>query len=170
MAEKLEDDKLIGIYIPTVQEELDRQYQRTRSQLVKSRGRVANQLKGKLLEFGLLSPDDDQVVSKKFIAKIRRLELPEELRFCIDLMISQWVYISTQILSVDQKIRQQIASGNRQIQIIKSVPGFGDISTITVSTEIINFLRFRNEKTTFSYVGLTPVSYTHLTLPTSAIV
>ena len=28
-----------------------------------------------------------------------------------------------------------------------------------MSTEIINFLRFRNEKTTFSYVGLTPCEY-----------
>ncbi len=156
MAEKLEDDKIVGIYVPSLQEELDRQYQRTRSQLVKSRVRIANQLKGKLLEFGFLSPTDDQVVSAKFISKIRRLSFPVELEFCVSTIISQWEHLTKLIRETERKIKEQIANGSRQIQIIRSVPGFGDISTITISTEIASFLRFRNEKTIFSYVGLTP--------------
>ena len=104
----------------------------------------------------MLSPDDDKVVSAKLIARIRRLDLAEELRFCINLIISQWEHITGLIREAEKKIRDQIANGNRQVKIIKSVPGFGDISTIIVSTEIVDFLRFRNEKTAFSFVGLTP--------------
>lgn len=156
MAELLEAKRLQGIYVPTLEEELARQYQRTRSQLMKARVRAGNQFKSKLFQFGYLGSEDDAVANKKFLQSVMEEDLPDELRLCLQTLYDQWLSLDSSIKALEGKIREQAASEQRQVQIIKSTIGVGDISAVIISTELLDFKRFRNQKTIFRITGLTP--------------
>lgn len=165
LAELLEAGRLKGIYVPTLEEELERQYQRSREQLLRARVKIGNQIKSKLFEFGFIDADDETTANLKFLTWVEALKLPSQLRFCIALLIEQWKGLNKAIKTLEMKIADQVATDekkapaatkSRQLQIIKSVPGIGKISASILMTELIDLTRFRNQKAVFRITGLTP--------------
>ena len=160
MARDLEDGRLEGIYVPTLEEELGRLYHRTRGQCVAKRSRVSNQIKSRLQQFGLMAPDDDAALTGRSVGELmRRNDLPEELSFVLNVLGEEWVFIDDQIRTLAKKLKEQAATDPNEA-IYRSAPGIGPVTSRMLATELGDLSkRFANERQLFSMTGLTPSEY-----------
>jgi transposase len=160
IAEQLAAGRLTGIYIPTIEEELRRQITRTRQQIVKERSRIANKIKSRLHYFGFIAPEDDRVVSEEFISWLDGLNLPNELRLSIDLLVEEWRLLAKQIKLLRTEIYRQAAKNPEIKAVYESVPGIGEISAGVLTNELGDLAkRFKSQDALYQYTGLTPAEY-----------
>ena len=159
LAEHLSLGRLKGIHIPTLDQENKRLISRTREQLLAHRVRIGNQIKGKLFQFGYINPSDDRAMSKKFLSSLSTFNLSYELKIILDCLSNTWIYLSEQIKIIDNELKNQAKSNPVIESIYQSVPGIGPISSRILANELGDMSQFKNEKSLFSFVGLTPVEY-----------
>lgn len=160
LSEQLAVGRLCGIYIPTIEEETKRQITRTRQEACKERRRAAHRIKSKLHYFGYIRPDDDRFMSKKFVCWINSLDLPEEVRWSLDMLIEQWSLFSRQVNESEAKMAKLFPSDPRIEEIYLSAPGIGFVSATILSQELGNLAkRFKSQDALFQYTGLTPAEY-----------
>ena len=107
LAFQLSKNLLNGIEIPTRERELKREITRLRSQLVDHRVSIILQIKSKLLYFGLMDPNDNRKVTDKYLKEIEGLNLPNEIRPSLSILIDQWRYLSTKIKEIEKEIKNQ---------------------------------------------------------------
>jgi len=144
--------------IPTLQEELSRQAQRTREQYVAKRIRVGNQIKSKLFQFGFIDCEESLVMSEKYLKQIETNDYPSELKFVLDILIDEWRIISKRIKLLEAEIKKD----NMKSEIAKkiaTVPGIGELSANIIYTELGDMSQFSNESKLFSFLGLVPSEY-----------
>ncbi len=160
LSEQLSTGRLKGIYIPNLDEELRRQITRTRDQLVQEKKRIGNQIKGKLHQFGYIGKDDDRVMSRKYLAWIKTLDLPKELSRVFDLLSENWLQVRRQIEGLKVDMQEQAFEDPEIEAVYMSVPGMGPISARVLANELGDLSkRFKNQDSLFQYTGLTPSEY-----------
>ena len=159
LAKQLSMNNLKAIYIPTEEEELLRQLNRTRSQLVEDRVAVGNRIKSKLTMFGFFHLENDQKMSNLFLKTVEKMNLPPMLRVVIEILIEEWRNLQKQILKLERLMKKSNDEKKRQNELICSVPGVGVISANTLLTELGDMSRFSNEGKLFCFTGLTPSEY-----------
>jgi transposase len=156
-AEQLFRGTLRGIYIPTREEELARVITRTREQVVDQRARVATQIKSKLHYFGVIGFDDERAISESYLKELERKNLSEELLFGLKLLIGEWRFLTRQLKDITKKLEEQAAKNEKLEKVYRSVPGIGPVSSRVLSNELGDLSkRFVNERSLFSFTGLTP--------------
>ena len=158
MAKQLSNGEIIGINVPNEKRELFRMLTRSRETLVDAKKRIGNQLKSLLFTQGLIAPDDDMKVCKKWIKKIQQIEMPEELKYSVDLFIKIWLDLETKLQELLNKLNEQ-AKIDPADTIYRSAPGIGVLSARILSNELGDMKHFRSAKGLFSYTGLTPSEY-----------
>lgn len=158
MARQLSFGTLRPCRIQSVKQELSRLSHRTRDQFISKRISTGNQIKSKLFQFGLIAHDDNQVMSEKFLLKVEEYDLPEELKFSLQLLVKIWRELSDQIKILDQKV-QEDNKKNDIIAAIAKVPGIGPLSANIIYTELGDMSQFSNQSKLFSFLGLTPSEY-----------
>jgi len=158
MAKQLSNGELKGINVPDERRERFRILTRTRNQLVDSQKRIGNQLKSLLFTQGLIEPNDDMKVCKTWIKKVQQLQLAEEIKYSVDLLIQLWLDLDVKLAELMKKLRDQAQKDEVDI-IYRSVPGVGELSARILANELGDMKHFRNEKSLFSYTGLTPSEY-----------
>ena len=146
-------------HIPTVEEELDRQFHRTRHQLVTDRVKVGNRIKSKLTYFGFESEILDTKMSGLYLKKLEVIDLPTQLKIVIDILIDEWRQLQTKINHLESHMKNKNKTKSRQSDIISSVPGIGNISTNIILTELGDMKRFKNERSLSCFIGLTPSEF-----------
>lgn len=159
IAMQLSVNRLKGIYIPTLEEEDNREASRLREMLVKKRSKVANQLKHKGLYYGLIGYQDTQKVSSKWINELLQNPLGPELRFCIEAFAEEWHALNTKIKEVDTRLKEQANRDKEREKIYRSAQGIGSTAARILSNELGDLSRFPSERDLFSYTGLTPSEY-----------
>jgi transposase len=159
LAFDLADGRLRGIYIPTEQEELGRLLPRTRAQIVEHRARVARQIKAKLHQFGLIAPGSRRLITHRYLREIETWSLPVELRMSLSWLSEQWRFATRQLIDIRRLLRDQAQSQPRLEGVYRSVPGVGEVAARILATELGDLSRFANERSLFSYTGLTPSEY-----------
>ena len=160
LGEQLSMGRLKGIYIPEEQEELRRQVTRTRRQVVNQIQRVSNQIKGKLLYFGFLPPEDDRRISESYLKGLELRDFPSELKFSLGVMIKQWRLLKEQLKEIETEMMAQGFEDGEVEEIYRSVPGIGMVVARVLSNELGDLSkRFPNNKSLYKYVGLTPSEY-----------
>lgn len=156
-AEQLSRGALKAIYIPTKEEELARVITRTREQVVDHRAKVATQIKSKLNYFGVMAFDDERAITESYLKELEGKDLREELLFGLGLLIAQWRFLTEQIKKVTTKLAEQAAKNKALEKVYRSVPGVGPVSSRVLSNELGDLSkRFVNERSLFSFTGLTP--------------
>ena len=158
LAEHLSMKRLVGIDIPSEQQELDRTLVRTREQLVEDRKRIGNQIKSRLTQFGKLSMDDDRRMSDKLVDEFLDLDLAPELKVALQSLGRCYKQVSSEIKSIEAELARQAAADSKE-EILRSVPGIGKISARTLAVELGDVRRFPNQKALSSFLGLTPSEY-----------
>lgn len=159
IAIQLESKRLRSIYIPSESEELGRLLTRRREALIKDRTRIACRIKGRLMQFGYFDPDDNRIVSERFLKEVEALKVPVELSFDLSILIKQWRFLRDQIKSIDVQIKENAEKNEHATDIYRSVPGIGLISAHTLLTELGDMSRFKNERSLGAFTGLTPSEY-----------
>ena len=66
-----------------------------------------------------------------------------------------WKFVSEQIKEIDKQIKEELES-NELALVYESAPGIGPISSRILSSELGDMSQFTNERSLFSYTGLTP--------------
>ena len=158
MSEQLEAGRLKGVFVPTVGQEEERLLCRTREQVVKQRSRVGNQFKSRLMQFGLISHDDETIMSRSFIDDYLTQDLSEPLRNSLSVLANIWKVLDLEIKELDRKIKNRCAE-NRNAIIYQSIPGMGPVTSQTLASELRDMSEFRNERTIFKHTGLIPSEY-----------
>lgn len=156
IAEHLAQGRLRSIRIPDSAEEDRRQISRGREQVIRHRTSVGNQIKSRLIYFGLLESNDNTVMSEVFLKKVEVLELSAGLRFTLKHLMALWRTLNQQLKEFDRELERQGKQDQTITQIYTSVPGLGMISARTLANELGDMSQFPHERALFNYIGLTP--------------
>ena len=161
LAKHLHDGSLLPIFIPTEAQQQLRSLSRIRQMLVKEQTRTKNRIKSFLTLNGIHIPEEfvSQHWSKPFIQWIKdlRFSYPAagEVR---DTLITQLLQTRENQLINTRQLRAHTRSDEicKIFSLLKTIPGIGFKSAVTLYCEIIDINRFSREDQLFSYFGLTP--------------
>lgn len=156
----LSDGKLNGIYVPGIEQQDDRGILRTYQQFVKDQTRCKNRIKGWLNFQGIPIPDDDEYKywSNNFIRWLKELALTPSARISLDLLIQSYEQTRSMVLSATRQVRTLSRQEHYReiIQLLRSIPGIGQIAALLFATEIGDICRFKKLDQLSDYVGLVP--------------
>jgi transposase len=158
IAVQLAAGRLSEIFVPSQEVEQHRLLTRTIEQLVNERTRLGQQFKSRLFQFGYIPFDDKTVMSQKYMEGYLTLELPNELKQALSILCKLWKFVKEEIKSLENLLKVQ-ADSDKNEAVYRSVPGVGPISSRTLSNELGDMSQFRNERTLFSHIGLTPSEF-----------
>ena len=159
LATQLSDGRLRGIHIPTPQREAYREVSRTRAKIAKDKRRVGNRIKSLLFRQGLIGPEDDSTVNKKWLDKILRYEYNESVKYCIQSCVDEWIFLRKKLKEIDNELAKQALVDKELERIYQSVPGIGIVHARILANELEDMKHFSNESQLFSFTGLTPSEY-----------
>jgi transposase len=161
IAIELADNRLTGIYVPSIDEQGDRMLSRTRQQIADHRGRVSRQIKSALEFLGHREHDDTRAISSRYIRHLKA-SLPAKPLASLEFLFELWIFLTKQLFEFRKLYRKGRPNDPEKQQIneiYKSVPGVGDISARVFTDELGDMSRFKNTKALASYLGLTPTEY-----------
>lgn len=144
-------------YIATIKEQEDRELSRARCQLVKQQTWCKNQIHALLTKENLLPPVKD-LFGKKGQEWLNSQELSEAKQVVINEFLALLANTKARIKNLEQVIHKRCQNDQR-IEILKSIPGFGEITAFVLASEIGQITRFTTGKHLASYLGLVPSLY-----------
>lgn len=163
LAEYLEAGKLKAIHVFPVDHQELRSLCRLRGTKQKDTARSKNRIKSMLMYYGITIPEQFQgnrCWSRLFVNWLKELKLTTAAgTICLQYMISDLEYHRTQQLAVLRTIRttmRQSTPHDKRIDLLRSIPGVGELSAITLISEIGDMSRFKSEPHLSSFVGLLP--------------
>lgn len=163
IARSLSNGTLMAIYIPSIQTQRDRSLLRTRAMLVKDLVRYKNRIKSFLYFYGInidesfLNPQSHW--SNRFMIWLESIEIDggsgEE---ALQVLISECKSLRASILKITKQIRNlsNTVTYKEQVTLLKSVPGIGLLTAMTIITELESIDRFNNIDKMCGYIGLVP--------------
>jgi transposase len=158
LAEYAAKGLLKRITIPTINQEALRQLTRLREQLIVKQTRIKLQIKGFLLQHGIDQPQNLSRWSRNAIEYLKNIHLSELLRYCLDTLIDELLFIAKQIKSAELKIKE--AFGKKPLsaicKLLATHPGVGPVIATQFAAEIFNPKRFTDKTQLAKYVGLAP--------------
>jgi len=158
LAEYAAKELLRHIAIPTIKQEAQRQLTRLRQQLVAKQTRVKLQIKGFLLQHGIDQPQDLSRWSRAAVEYLKNIRLSEPLRYCLDTLINELLFVAEQIKSTELKIKKAFSEKplSTTCKLLATHPGVGPIIAAQFAAEIFNPKRFTDKTQLAKYVGLAP--------------
>jgi transposase len=134
-----------------------RELPRTRMALTRMRTSLKNRIHSILAKYALSPEDGCQLFSQRGRAWLGSAVslIPPETARCLAQHLQLLDFISLQIESLEDRIRSQI-SLTPSMQLLKSLPGVGDILAIVIDREVGCISRFCTASQFSSYCGTTP--------------
>jgi transposase len=128
---------------------------RVRERLVAQRTGVGNQIRGLLLEYGIVIPQGMKNL------RVRLLELISETSEHSELWIATFTDLNGELASVDKRIeacdkRLKEASEGEEYQRAQQIPGVGVIISTAIISSVGNFSDFKNGRQFAASLGLVP--------------
>ena len=161
IAQGLQSGQLRGVYVHSREFQELRALVRTRIRLQRNISRSKNRIKGHLYFFGKKIPAqwENRNWSGKFIIWLEHIEFNSEpgkiaLHVWIDSLKGQRKLLA----DLDRKLKHLIQTSlyQEQMELLKSVPGIGQLSAWILLSEIGSIDRFKSLDTLAAYVGLIP--------------
>lgn len=167
LAKALRLGLLKGIYIKPKDDIDDRAVIRMRISIIKDLNRSKSRVKHLLMNNGIRIPEQFEKRrgsswTKEFIKWLQSdLKLLSRTRAALDLLISHVERMKQSQLEANRKIRLLSQSGKykENYELLRSIPGIGQIVAMTLLTEISDISRFKNERQFASFIGLVPMSH-----------
>lgn len=144
-------------YIPSLEEQDHREISRPRCNLVKQRTHVKNKTRA-ILGKANLNFDGSDLFGKKGRQWLQQQDLHESRQIVVDEYLQLLDEINQRIDRLDQVIEER-SQGNREVEILKSIPGFGQLTAFLLAAEIGDVSRFADGTKLASYLGLVPRVY-----------
>ena len=167
LARSLRNGDLKAIYVPELANLHERSLVRCRATLVKDMTRFKQRIKSFLYFYGISYPpqfeDSNKHWSRRFMRWLKediKLSNPEGQE-ALNLLIQQAEDQRKLLLDTTRKVRA--LSGTEKyahnMKLLRSIPGIGLITAITLLTEIVDISRFKDTDHLASFVGLIPGSH-----------
>lgn len=164
LARERESGSLEALYVPSVQAQQVRSLSRLRFRLVSHQTRLKNRIKGFLAFYGYPLPDRTEMPhwSMRFIDHLRSLEFAEVagklyLDHCLDELMACRLRLAEVMRGLRRLVQEVDARGITAR--LRSVPGVGPKTAITLYCELVDMDRFRRFDELASYVGLVPSTH-----------
>lgn len=153
------------IYIPTQEEEEHQGIIRRRSDLVKKRARIKNNIKGYLKKYGIkiqCAPSAPHKWSKNYIKALAEFaKTTPGHKYQMESMLRELQYFEGEITLIDKEILLLMKSAEHaeNYKNLKSVPGIAEITASTFLLELYNVQRFDSFTKFASYIGIIPTEH-----------
>ncbi|RKX69450.1 IS110 family transposase [candidate division TA06 bacterium] len=153
-------DLLPTVYIPENSIRQLRDLVSLRYRFVKERSGYKNRIHSLLLKNGI-TISKRSLGSKKRLIELQGLGLSKFYQKELNILIDQVNRLTEEVLEIERMMDELIEeeSGDRvkeDIELLKSIPGVGDLSAKILVSCIADIERFSEEKQLASYVGLVP--------------
>lgn len=156
LADLLRTNLLPSIWVPDPETRAIRKLLRGHAFLVKTRTRYKNRIHAHLADLNLVSPKTD-LFGKQGRLWLSTLELPDETRFQVDLLLEMLDELELRIRRLSKRIEQKVEM-TPEARLLKSVPGIGDKTGLLIWSEIGTLERFPTSHRLCSYAGLVPTT------------
>jgi len=133
---------------------------RLREGFVAERTACMSRIGAFLLEFGLSLPTGHGVMKRLFswLGAQSQAELPTALLIELNSAYEHYLYLNERIAEQDRKIKQQVEQDER-CQLLKTVPGIGDMIASQTVMEVGNAQAFTHGRNMSAWLGLVPRQY-----------
>ncbi len=164
LARSLRNGELRAIYVPQPATQQERSLVRCRATLVKDMTRFKMRIKSFLYFYGISYPpqfeDSNKHWSRRFMTWLKediKLSHPEGQQ-TLNLMIRQAEEQRALLLDTTQKVRDLSRTEKyaHNMKLLRTIPGIGLITAITLLTEIVDISRFENKDHLAGFVGIIP--------------
>lgn len=126
-----------------------------RFQVIKGYTNLMNYLRGLLRQEGVRIPAREFKKSE-YAERLNSQRLPEHVRE----IVTRYADTIRGMLEEKDKLEDRIKQyRTKEIELIKTIPGMGEISSRTIQAAIGNIKRFKHAKQLTSYCGLVPTVY-----------
>ena len=163
IARSLRSGDLKAIYVPVLKTLEDRSLLRARATMVKDLTRFKNRIKSFLYFHGIDFPESFSKPqthwSKRFMTWLESIELTEESgKITLSSLIQQSKNLRASVLDLTKQIQKLSRTEPYQNEVIllRSLPGIGVLTAMTILTELETILRFCNLDKLCCYIGLVP--------------
>ena len=162
----LRANELKGIYIPRVQTLEDRSLIRVRCTIVKDMTKIKQRIKSMLYFYGIEFPKEFENGnghwSKRFINWLKTIQLQYTTGTdSLQLWIKEAERQREILLEATKKIKDLSMTEHyyKNIELIKSIPGIGLITSMILLVEIEEITRFENSDKLAGFIGLIPTCH-----------
>jgi transposase len=163
IARALRNGDLKPIHIPTLKTLEDRALVRTRSTLVTDLIRNKNRIKSFLHLHGVEIPEQfAKTWSKQFINWLDQVNMSEKSgKLSLIAIITSSKNLRDSILQVTSQIKELSKTNeyNEQVTLLRSIPGIGLMTAMTILTEIETINRFESFDKLCGFIGLIPSTH-----------
>lgn len=135
-------------YVPAKKIVDQRKLVRYRKKLIQWRTYLKNSIHGILLQEGIKIPG--VTFTEIYCRKLKAIR-----DYRIDGFLRQINYLNLQIADINSKVYAAVKTSPDAI-LIKSIPGFGDYSSLVISSEIADMQRFNDSHKLCAYAGVVP--------------
>ena len=163
IARSLRNGELTPIYTPSIKTLEDRSLLRTRATVVKDLTRYKNRIKSFLYFHGIELPElfakPQSHWSKLFMNWLESIELSEESgKMSLNALLIESTHLRVSVLDLTRKLRKLSETDNYKtdVKLLRSIPGIGLITAMTILTELETISRFNNIDKLCSFIGLVP--------------
>ncbi len=145
------------VWVPPASLRDQRELPRTRMALCRMRTSLKNRIHSFLSKYALSPEDGCQIFSQRGRSWLSSAvsRLPPETARCLTQHLQLLDFISLQITALEERIRSQV-SLTPSMQLLKTLPGVGDIVAIVIDREVGCIERFCTASQFSSYSGTTP--------------
>ena len=148
LADLLRGNYIAASYVPPDDIMSNRQLVRYRNKLVQERARFKNMVHAILLQNMI------KIEGAKFSTEFKK-ELKKLNDWRIDGYVRTIEFLDKEIAKSDSMIAKEV-SKSKQTMLLKTIPGVGDITALTVMSEIDDISRFSSMDKLAAYFGIVP--------------
>ncbi|MFC2137199.1 IS110 family transposase [Bacteroidota bacterium] len=160
LAKSLRAKQLTCIYVPNKETLEDRAILRYRNKLVGDQTRCKNRIKSFLYFHNILIPEeyDNSNWGKTYVNWLQ--DIAKE-HWTLSLLVCQLKQTKEALRKTNRKLIEISKKKvyQKQFELIKSIPGIGNLSAIHILLEIDDIRRFKENDQLASFVGLTPTRH-----------
>jgi len=154
LAELCRRDLVPALWIPSLEERELPERLRRRTHLVPLRTSAANRVYGLGTQWGLrLSAD--RLRGKDGLELLARSDMPTVWQRSIEEALALIELLDQRIAPLDQELTP-IARANRDVALLVTIPGVGDLLALTLAAEIGDISRFPSARKLVGYAGMAP--------------
>jgi transposase len=148
---------LPAVWIPPAELRDQRELSRMRMSMVEVRTKFKNRIHATLAKYAIVIDEVSDIYGKKgrFLLKEAIQELPPETRQSVEEQLKLLDQVSEQIGQLEKHIRE-VVQVTPMMQLVKSLPGVGDILAIVIALEVGSVERFNSGEHLASYAGAVP--------------
>jgi transposase len=130
---------------------------RSRQLLVRQRTMLSNAIRGHMAELGIISAKgrNGTAALLQIIANAEDDRIPPAARFCLEVLVRQYVITTAEVGAIDKRIHAWHRSCEESRRL-EEIPGIGPIVATALVAEIGDWREFRSGRNLAAWIGLVP--------------